>query len=120
MPLVYKGYGFLASLFFIFADRYVLKRRPTFLETLGVAFIGRVALDAVIFSLFYFTGEWFLGATLNDLADSILIFVLWIIWFFCEKYDERKEKMGKNPVEEPKPKGEKGKKQAEERRPREA
>ncbi|QLJ52787.1 MAG: hypothetical protein Sv326_0612 [Candidatus Fermentimicrarchaeum limneticum] len=97
-----------------------MKRRPTFLETLGVAFIGRVALDAVIFSLFYFTGEWFLGATLNDLADSILIFVLWIIWFFCEKYDERKEKMGKNTVEEPKPKEEKGKKQAEERRSREA
>jgi|GEM_PF-6514239 len=115
MGFMYKGYGFLTSLIFILADRYVLKRKPTFLEVLGVVFIGRVTLDAVIFSLYYFTGEWFLGASLNDLSDSILIFVFWLIWFFCEKYDERRERSRKVAEEA---KEEKGKK--EERKPREA
>ncbi|MEM3690319.1 MAG: hypothetical protein QXZ40_01145 [Candidatus Micrarchaeia archaeon] len=116
MAFVYKGYGFLTSLIFILADRYILKRKPTFLETLGVVFIGRVTLDAAVFSLYYFTGEWFLGATLNDLSDSILIFVFWIIWFFCEKYDERRERSKK--AAEEREKEEKSKK--EERKAREA
>jgi hypothetical protein len=40
MGFMYKGYGFLTSLIFILADRYVLKRKPTFLEVLGVVFKG--------------------------------------------------------------------------------
>jgi hypothetical protein len=49
------------------------------------------------------------------LSDSILIFVFWLIWFFCEKYDERRERSRKAAEEA---KVEKGKK--EERKPREA